>query len=494
MLKKYLHSVGVLGATEVLLRLKGLILVPILAKCFGTVNYGIWAQVSVITSMLLPLALLGTDSAAVRFLPGLPADRQHRGLFTLASYYLLVSLVVIALLWGIARPVAVTCFGGGEHARFVVLCGGVVAAGLLTGLCRNYFRVIGRTGAFAALNLLQALYSAGIAAGVAAAHGSIATIITLELACDLLLATGVLLYIGVRHGFAAPDWSLLGKFVRFGLPLVPVGYAVWALNLADRVILSKYCGMADVGVYSCVYSLGYLAIGLCFNPVWLMYPTLAADLYNRGQKAELGNLFRQSTRLALGMLTPAIVGLGLVADPLLRLFATTEFAAGAPVMPVVALGYLFFMMAAYFDTALALAGKQGWSTVAVTVAAVVNIGLNLLWIPRFGIAGAALATLAGFALQLGVVILPGRTCMEFPFDWLFLGKVCAATGGMAGVLWFFPKTPAPLWLVANILCGIVVYGVFMLCFKAVSQREWIAIVQMVRGRTADVNNRPTAVP
>jgi O-antigen/teichoic acid export membrane protein len=214
-----------------------------------------------------------------------------------------------------------------------------------------------------------------------------------------------------------------------------------------------------------------------------MYPALAAELYNRSQKEELGNLFRHSTRLALGMLIPAIVGLALISDPLLRLFATDAFAVGAPVMPVIALGYMLLMLAAYFDVALGLAGKQVWSTVAVCVAAGANILLNLWWIPSLGITGAALATLVGFALQLGLVMVPGRHCMDFPFDWLFLGKVCAATAGMTGAVWLLPKIATLMWLVVNIVCGMLAYAAVMLACGAVSRQEWTALLRMLRGGT-----------
>ena len=430
MLRKYLHSIGVIGITEVILRFKGVILIPVLAQYLGTLNYGLGAQVSVIASMLLPIALLGTNTASLRALPGEGLDRQLRGIFTLGAYYLIVAAAATLLLWSLSRPLADSFFGGREQASFVMLCSGVLASGLLTGLCHNYFQITGRTKSYAVMNLLQSAYSIGIAVGVVLMKGSIATLIFIEFSCDLLVAGGVLLYTGIKYGFYLPDWSLLKRFVKYGLPLVPAGYAAWMLNLSDRMVLSKYCGVAEVGVYSCIYSLGCMVIQLCFNPIWLMYPSMAAELYNRGQHGDLGNLFRQSTRLALGGFIPAVAGMALISDPILRLFATAEFAAESAIMPVVALGYMFLMLAAYFDVALGLAGKQAWTTVAVCVAATFNLGVNLWWIPRYGITGAAFAKLTGFALQFAIVLFVGRACMPFPFDWRFFGKVLAATAGM----------------------------------------------------------------
>src|SRR5438309_7277682 len=112
MKKHYLRSSGILALTELALRLRGIVLIPVLTKYLGAVNFGVWAQVSVISSMLSPVLALGLDSAVVRFLPGRPKREIAAGFATVLCYLTLVSVPVGLLLWLAARPLAGAFFNG----------------------------------------------------------------------------------------------------------------------------------------------------------------------------------------------------------------------------------------------------------------------------------------------------------------------------------------------------------------------------------------------
>lgn len=71
MIRKYFKNAGLLAVTEGFLQLKGLLVIPFLTRHFGTLNYGVWSQVAVLINTVTPLIILGTDSAAMRLLPGI---------------------------------------------------------------------------------------------------------------------------------------------------------------------------------------------------------------------------------------------------------------------------------------------------------------------------------------------------------------------------------------------------------------------------------------
>lgn len=475
MLQSYFRNVGILGFTEILLRLKALVLMPILTKAFGAVNYGIWAQVSVVTGMLTPLMVLGTDTAVLRFLPGRSNQEIRRGFSTLFVYYALISAGVAILLWAFSRPVASTFFERAANARFVVLCGGVIFAGLMANACRNFYRLKGSGKMYAFINIVQSLYSAAIALGVAVFRGTIFEVVLFGMVADLILIGILLSHIATRESLAWPDWTLLSQFVRFGLPLVPAGYAMWVLNLADRLFISYYGTLQDLGVYSLVYSLGYMLITLFFNPIWLMYPPVAAELYNQDRLADMSRLFRYSTRLALGLLVPAMVGVSVLGVPIIRTFSTEEFVRGAPLVPLITFGYTCLMMASYFDVVLALAGRQVWSTINIVIAAGVNTLLNFVLVPTWGIAGAAWTTALAFGIQLALCIRVASRYVRLDFDWVFFRKVCLSSLGMGAVLYIFPiKSPGDL--VLGIVMGALVYALQLILLRALNPAEWHAIL------------------
>lgn len=471
MLRKYFRAVGILGITEVLLRLKGLVLMPILTKSFGAVNYGIWAQVSVIVSVLTPIMVLGTDSAALRFLPGKGQQEVRRGFSTLLLYYALISIGIGVLLLAFSQPMATSFFDDVSNARFVALCGGVVFAGIMTGLCRQFYRLIGSVKAYSIANIAQSLYSTVIGLVVAISRGTIFEVVLLSLIADLLLSAILLAHIAWRYGLGRPDFAVLLKFVSFGLPLVPAAYAMWVLNLANRLFIIHYGSLQDLGVYSAVYSLGYMFISLIFNPIWLMYPPTAAELYNQGRMDELSNLFRQSTRLALGLLIPAMIGLSVLGVPILRLLSTEEFVRGATLVPVITLAYTFHMLSSYYDVSLGLVGQQLWSTINISIAAGVNLLLNYALIPTWGIAGAASATALGFGLQFCLSAWRGSRQVQLKFDWRCFAKVCLASLGMGLMLWMLPTGKFTWLLPLNAAAGAVIFAVLLLLLRALQPDE-----------------------
>ncbi|MCK4731610.1 MAG: oligosaccharide flippase family protein, partial [Methanophagales archaeon] len=73
--KLFAQRVGLIGITNLLVNLRGLILIPILTKTLGAEGYGLWAQVIVTIALITPLVTLGLSSAMIRFLA---AERDRK--------------------------------------------------------------------------------------------------------------------------------------------------------------------------------------------------------------------------------------------------------------------------------------------------------------------------------------------------------------------------------------------------------------------------------
>ncbi len=477
MIRKYFRNVGILGVTEIILRLKGLILMPILTKHFGAVNYGVWAQVSVLVSMITPLLVLGTEAAVLRYLSGKEKEEILSGFTSVVIYYNLAGIIVALFLWIFSKTIATTIFSSSENASFVVLVGGVILAGLMTNACRTFYKITGKAGIYSIVNIVQSIYTAGIAVAVVVLKGTIYQVVLYGLIADLILAGILLAHIFITNGIKKPDLRILLKFFRYGLPLVPAGYAIWALNLSDRLFLSRYGTLEDIGVYSVVYGLGYMVLTLIFSPIWLMYPSAAAEAFNQGRLSDLSRLFKYSTRLALGLLVPMIAGITILCVSIVRIFSTEQFVRGAPLISLVSIAYLLLMLSAYFDISLGLVGKQVWSTINISIAAIINIGLNFYFVPRWGINGAAWSTLIGFITLFILSIITGARQVRLEFDWKFFLKVCLASLGMVLILLLFPQSLSKWYIFLEIFIGAVVYALVMLALRAVSPQEWSEILR-----------------
>lgn len=479
MIKEYFKNAGILSFTEILLALRGFILIPILTKAYGAVNYGIWAQVAIIVGMISPLIIMGTYEAMIRFIPGESKEYARKCISTELLYILLLSLLVALILCVSSTSLSTSFFGGLENSRFVALCGYVIIVNLIFSICRQWYRIQNKAKIYSAINIALSFFTAFLAAGVAIFKGDIFELIVLTTSAEAVIAAVLLVHIAIKWGFERPDITILRRFLKYGLPVMPAGYAMWVLNASDRLFLGYYGTMADIGVYSVVYGFGYMLINLFFNPIWLMYAPKATKLYNQGNLIELNRLFKYSTKAALCLLIPAMVGFSILAIPVLSILTTPEFLRGAQLAPLVTLGYVFHMMSSYFAVSLGLMHKQIWSTISTFIAAASNIALNFLLIPIIGITGAAIATCISFGVQMVITMIIGSRYIQLDFDWRFFGKVAFSSFVMGAVISLI-EPAGMVYLLLVVLTGSLIYLVMMIITRAADSDEIEAVISYLR--------------
>ena len=165
---------------------------------------------------------------------------------------------------------------------------------------------------------------------------------------------------------------------------------------------------------------------------------------------------------------PATVGLALVARPLCDVMLGVEFREGAArVMPWIAVSALLGGFTThYFNHAFTVGHKTGRLAGVMTVAAVSNVGLNLLLIPRYGLDGAVWATAASFALGAVASWALGRGEAEMPAPLRDFALCGLASGVMAAVVWALPAWGGLAELMLKAVVGALAYAVAAIALDA----------------------------
>ena len=198
------------------------------------------------------------------------------------------------------------------------------------------------------------------------------------------------------------DRKLFRAMNKFGMPLVPAALALWAVNFIDRLFIAFYKDQSEVGVYSVAVrvSSALVFLMIAFRTAWPAFAYSITDDHDarRTYSYVLTYVVYVTcwVSLAFGVLAPWIVRL-LAGKP--SFYRASD-----------AVALLSFAGAAYTAyTVMAIgsgrARKTQWNWVIAAVAAAINIGLNILLIPPYGMIGAAIATVAAYvALFVGMVI------------------------------------------------------------------------------------------
>ncbi len=210
---------------------------------------------------------------------------------------------------------------------------------------------------------------------------------------------------------------------------------------------------------------------------------MIANLYRRGELKRLGLLFRISTKWGLYLCLPVFLVVVIFPQAVGTTVFDARFAAGVPAMIVLVCGQMVNVATGAVAHLLIMSGHQNrWLTLS-SVSVVVNVVLNLLWIPRFGLLGAAAATAVSMVglMSLGLAAVRQHLGL-WPWDRRY-AKGLAGAGGAALALLalrrFWPE-PDPLRLAALCFVSVAVFVVMLAILRFDDEDRHL--LQIIRAR------------
>lgn len=455
------RDVVLAGVGNALRIMRTLVLIPMLAGALGAVDYGVWTQLRVTVTLLVPLALLGVHGALVRFLGGeTRGDVARVGFSSAVAATLVAGGVVVAALWLGATPVAAAILGGTDVAGLVRVAALLVLLEALDLLSLSYFQTFRRMPAHAAFVAADVVGEVALLGALIATGHGLPALLGAAVGWRAVVVAAKLARIWMPGGPAAPDGTTLRRYVAFGVPMMMSGLLYFALNYSDRYLVGWLLGMREVGIYAVAYGIGTIPF-LLMTPVdYIYYPTVTA-LWNRGDREEVGRCLRQCLGAALAIGVPAVVGVIALGVPLVTLLSGPEFSPAAALVPLIACGFLAFGVGVVAERMILVGdGSRTVSAVSGGVA-VLNVGLNLALVPRLGIAGAAVATVLSFAAYAVLAVGLARRHVEVYPDVVLLLKVVASTVVMLGAI----RVLAPAGVLVGAAGGTIAYLVALAALR-----------------------------
>ncbi len=129
-----------MGIVNLLVSLRGLILIPILTKTLGTDAYGIWSVIIVTISLITPLAMLGLPTAMIRFLSAeKDKGKIQDGFYSVISVVFFAGLILSLIVYLLADSFAIAILKDVSSAHLVKIAYFVLAGfGLLSTRASKY--------------------------------------------------------------------------------------------------------------------------------------------------------------------------------------------------------------------------------------------------------------------------------------------------------------------------------------------------------------------
>lgn len=267
------------------------------------------------------------------------------------------------------------------------------------------------------------------------------------------------------------------KFLRYGFPLTLSFALVFIISTSDRYLLQYFLGSDSVGVYSASYGLAQNSIAMIFMLVTSAAFPLAVKALERGGVEAAHRQLKENGIVLLAFGFPAMVGLVLVSRPMAEVLLGTDFRAAADdIIPWIAVsGFIAGLKTHYFDHSFHLGQRTGIGVWTNLPPAVVNIVLNVVLIPLYGLMGAVYSTVAAFGLGLVLSIVLGRRVFPVPFPVEGALRVVLATVPMALTLLFVRFPPGLIGLTMMVVVGAAVCALFYVLLDVADTRRYLVM-------------------
>ena len=183
-------------------------------------------------------------------------------------------------------------------------------------------------------------------------------------------------------------WEYWKFTLLFNIPLLPHYLSQVVLSSSDRIMIANMCSAADAGVYSIAYSVGMLMTLLTNS----LNSTVVPWLYRTLDAKKLKRIDRMSVSL-LDALALIVVFVDILAPEVVGILAPGEYSEAMTLVPVIAASVFFMFMYSYCSNIEFYYEKTRLAAIASVIAAVLNLGLNAVFIPMFGYRAAGYTTL-----------------------------------------------------------------------------------------------------
>jgi O-antigen/teichoic acid export membrane protein len=405
------HSL-VYGIGGLVSRILAVLLLPLYTHYLTRADYGAIETLIALTAVLVIVLRAGISSAFFRFYFDAKNDRE-RVLVVRTSFWFTMTMATAGLIVGFVFAPDIA------HALNGMTPGLVRAAFVGLWAQMNYeqltslFRVEERSVQFALASLANVLVTiAATVLLVAVWHKGAVGVLVGNFTGTLVVYAVLLSYRRYQLGLEFSR-SLLREMNRFGLPLVPSGLALWAINFVDRLFLNTISGAAETGLYSIGVRISSVIIFLftAFRTAW---PAFAFSIED---DREARRTYAFVLTYLLFICSWLSLALGLLAPWIVHVLTTPRFYAGARVVAL-----LCFAATAYAGYTVMAIGigrvrKTQFNWIITCAAAALNIGLNVVLIPPYGMIGAAIATLAAYALMFLLMTWNAQRLYPVPYQW-----------------------------------------------------------------------------
>lgn len=414
-LKSTLKDTFIYSLSNIAPKLIGVVLLPIYTAYLSRSEFGSWDLLDVTTNILAEIFLLG-QAASIIFLINSNEykNKKKEALFTLTFFLLLVCSLLILF-----SEIFISLFGNIFESSvikpiYIRLIVWIVLFRTLNNLYLSKFRAEEKALFFSSTSITKLLIIAGLTLYfIIELHKGIEGIFWSALIGEAIISLFLLIKL-INEINPKFDSKILKVSIKFGVPLTFASIGIMLLNLSDRYIITYLIGTEANALYGLGYRIAGVLNMFLILPYGMSLMPIAFKYYGQeNDKRFFSKLMTYSAFIFMW----GCVALSLFSKEIVKLFAEKpEYYNAYYVVPIILISYALSGMRLTASLGMMLTKNTKHIATITLGAAVLNIILNFIFIPLFGIIAAAINTLIAFTMFYIITHIVSDRYYRIPYE------------------------------------------------------------------------------
>lgn len=264
------------------------------------------------------------------------------------------------------------------------------------------------------------------------------------------------------------------EIFKYSFPLVLGNLAAWILSLSDRYIIMFFRNSFEVGIYSASYNISENSVLLLINLFQLASSPIMMNIWEKEGIEQSRKFISNLTRYYIMVCLPFIFFLSSLSKPLFLILVEKQYFEGYKVLPLVTFGAFFLGLQMRFQAGFIFLKKTFFITIATIISGIINILLNLIFVPVYGYIFAAVNTLFSYFIFFLLIAILSKNYFTFPFPYKSTFKiVIASIIPSAFIYWFtdFISINPIIEILISLFIGVIIYISLLIIMSEISESE-----------------------
>ena len=375
----FIKGSAILVLANMMIKAINFFLLPLYTKYLTPTELGISDAITNVTAILLPILMLGLDSAFSAFYFDERTEEHKRKVFNTSLVTLIIAGIVPFIIAIFSRDISLWLFGTEKNQILVAVALITISFNLWYTPYALYARMENRMFLFAMVNVSASLLMIG-------------SNIVFVSVMQLFQMLAYLVFMPKLFKYQEYDKQLLNQMLKYSIPIIPTAIAAWFLNLSDRYIILHYFSAAEVGIYG-IGARFSSVLSILSNAVFTAYTTFAFD---KKDDEDAKYQYKRVLGFYYMILMLTCIFVTMWGKEIIALMSNSAYGAAYLLLPGLLFGQVMYGVSVIVGYGLSFEKKTNYIFAANVIGAVLNIVLNFAFIPNFGVEAAAYTTYVGY--------------------------------------------------------------------------------------------------